>query len=289
MKNLLVKQYIRNNIQEIKNLVEFFYISNLFQIKQQDISFILAEHIHLNILHDGFFNFKNSDLVSVISDIQQSFLNSGFIFKNDLDYPFITLKNEPLTDFLKKITYSLINDNEPQIVLNPYYINNGFCYEIAEDLADFNDDQICTILMIENDVLFRNKMLKKTSPYLNLEILLKIICKANHEWVYDEENDLFFDAEVPFGVKFLDDIPIFSRAIARSVLFENTNIGGKWSKNYSQFVIDRTIPFIIDNIENNITNKTLVEESINHALNKIDYCSNNIKLIFEKKLKKILK
>lgn len=103
MKNLLVKQYIRNNIQEIKNLVEFFYISNLFQIKQQDISFILAEHIHLNILHDGFFDFKNSDLVSVISDIQQSFLNSGFIFKNDLDYPFITLKNEPLTDFLKKL------------------------------------------------------------------------------------------------------------------------------------------------------------------------------------------
>lgn len=143
--------------------------------------------------------------------------------------------------------------------------------------------------MIENDALFANKMLKKTSPYLNLEILLKIICKANHEWIYDEENDLFFDAEVPFGVKFLDDIPIFSRAIARSVLFENTNIGGKWSKNYSQFVIDRTIPFIIDNIENNITNKKLVEESINHALNKIDYCSNNIKLIFEKKLKKILK
>lgn len=163
-------------------------------------------------------------------------------------------------DIIKK-SEELIN-NSPKF-LNNYFINNGQCFEIAEALCSPKID-LCSNDIMDFHQDFKIKMLATLSPHLDPEVLFSAISRVNHDWNFDLERSLHLDAEVPFGVKYLDDIPVFSRIIAKVILLENVNIGGKWTKKFAQKIID-DIPF--SSIENfDPMHSSLNDSDKNHIL-----------------------
>jgi hypothetical protein len=283
--NTNLDNYINKNKSEIKNMLLLMYISDYNYLRDENVAYSLIKHIHINILKEEESNdlFLDSPLFSLIFDIQKSLIDDGILefysgsnCSDACDYARIYTPSENITKLTIEATESILKENNPAIALNPYFINNGYCYEIAEEVCENADIQICTILMIEDQKDFKTKILNTLSENTNHETIFNIICAANHEWTYDEESKLHFDSETPFGLKNLDDIPIFSRAIARSVLFNGTNVGGKWTKNYSQLVMDLTIPFVIQNCKFKEHSNILENDALIHAHNLLKKCSPSV-------------
>jgi hypothetical protein len=284
----LLDNYLKSNKTEIENMLLLMYISDYNYLRDENVAYQLTKHIHENIFNENFDVFSESSLISLIFTMQSNLIKNGTLefysgsnCSDACDYARISTQNERLTKLTLEATKSILDETDPLIALNPYFINNGYCFEIAEEVCENGDIQICTILMMEDQEDFKDKVLKTLSDNTNSELIFDIICGANHEWTYDFDSKLHFDSEIPFGVKHLDDIPIFARAIARAILNNNADIGGKWSKNYAQLVIDLTIPFVIENCTFKDNASSLEVDAIKHARLILSKCSKNVSSDFE--------
>jgi hypothetical protein len=189
----------------------------------------------------------------------------------------VVMVNNEIADLITKEVNSLIG-NSPTF-LNKYFINNGYCFEIAESMSSVKNIGVCSVAAMEFNDKFKQEMLASLSDDVNVEAIFKIITRSHHEWVFDVKNKVHFDAEASLGVKHLDDIPVFSRAIAKSVLIGNANVGGQWTAAFSQKIID-AIPFLaIDGMVDS-------ELGINSA--DIKHIRANLKLVSQSALKEFV-
>lgn len=98
--------------------------------------------------------------------------------------------------------------------LNPYLVNNGLCDVIAETAGESTGNCIYSVWSMESCPTRKEHYLSFLSPGLDKEVVYSRLTRTNHDWVFSVETKLHYDVEVPNGVKYLDDIPIFARAIA---------------------------------------------------------------------------
>jgi len=132
------------------------------------------------------------------------------------------IKNELLL-FIKEL-------QKKDALLTPYKINNGFCSEVADHLSSKLGVSFCSCMNIEYSEEEKEKMLSTLPDNVNRQSVYQAITRINHDWVFDSMTGLHYDAEIPDGVKSIDDIPIFSRLIARVSLKGLLDFGDKWSQ-----------------------------------------------------------
>lgn len=178
----------------------------------------------------------------------------------------------------KEVTNNIIQESDKLIsdttyFTNNYFINNGRCFDIAEKQCSIDNIELCS-----NDIMgyhedFKIKMLNTLSPNVNKDSIFSLISRVNHDWNFDLNNKIHLDSEIPHGVKYLDDIPVFSRIIAKAILLENAKIGGKWTKKLAQTIVDE-IPFsAIENFDDK--NLKMRESDINHIRLNLKYMSQH--------------
>jgi hypothetical protein len=195
-----------------------------------------------------------------------------------MDVGEVVMVNNEITDLIIKEANSSIGKSPT--FLNKYFINNGHCFELAESMSSVKNIGVCSVAAMEFNDKFKQEMLATLSDDVNIDAIFEIITRSHHEWVFDVKNKIHFDAEASLGVKHLDDIPVFSRAIAKSVLIGDANVGGQWTEVFSQKIID-AIPFLA--IEGMVDS----ELGINSA--DVKHIKANLKLISQSALKEFVR
>lgn len=241
--------YILNNRHEIECMILFAYRANCHVKGKKLVAQRLANYIHEVVFneHSHKRGAKHPPLyepiLKIIKDLIQSQALDGSINNNE------GLCHIPILDgFTTEKVLTSSQELLDSTAINPFFINNGQCYEVAEKLMKYEGVQYCTIAMMETHESFKTEMMSTLSSGVNVPLATRIFFRANHEWVYSIKSKMHFDAEIVCGVEKIDDIPIFSRALASSVVHEKANIGGKWTKSYSQFVLDFALPCVFAHI-----------------------------------------